>query len=363
MSITMKAAIVREFGEPLVVEQVTLDPPGPGEARIRIAACAVCHSDIHYAEGAWGTGDPVILGHEASGVVEEVGAGVDTLAPGDHVIVSLIRHCGTCFFCAAGEPTQCETTFPLDETSRVRDAAGNAIRQGIRTGAFAEQTVVHESQCVVIPKDLGFEQASLLACGVITGLGAATNTARIEVGSSAVVIGTGGVGLNSIQGARLAGAHPVIAIDLSEDKLAASRTFGATHTVNAGANDVVAAVKELTGGRGADNVLVTVGSAPAMLQGVELLRRGGTMVLVGMPATGVKLPLEAGDIADFGQRILGNKMGSTKPRTDIPRLVTLYQEGRLLLDELVSNRYPLDDINEAFASVNRGEALRNVVVF
>ena len=359
----MKAAVVREFGKPLVIEDVTLEAPEAGEVRVKVAACAICHSDIHYAEGAWGGTPPLILGHEASGVVEETGPGVTSVAVGDPVIVSLIRHCGQCFHCARGEPTQCETKFPLDMAGRLRDRTGAAVGQGIRTGAFAEQTVVHESQCVVIPKDLGFEQASLLACGVITGLGAVTNTAKVPVGSSVVVVGTGGVGLNSIQGARLSGAHPIIAIDLADEKLVAAKTFGATHGLNPVREDVVAGVKTLTGGRGADTVLVTVGSTPAMLQGMELPRRGGTIVMVGMPATGAKLPLEVGDIADAAQTITGSKMGATRPMTDIPKLIELYRDGRLLLDELVTNRYPLDQINEAFESVKKGEALRNVIVF
>jgi S-(hydroxymethyl)glutathione dehydrogenase / alcohol dehydrogenase len=359
----MKAALVREFGKPLVIEDVTLDAPWSQEIRVKIAASAICHSDIHYAEGAWGGTPPLILGHEASGIVEEIGPGVSGMNVGDHVIVSLIRHCGQCFYCSRGEPTQCEASFPLDTPGRIRDASGHPVAQGIQTGAFAEQVVVHESQCVVIPKGLGFEQASLLACGVITGLGAVTNTAKVPVGSSVVVIGTGGVGLNGIQGARLSGAHPIIAVDLSDEKLSAAEKFGATHGFNSVTQDVKAEVHALTGGRGADTVLVTVGSTPAMLQGVELLSRTGTIVLVGMPATGAKLPLEVGDIANLSQTVKGSKMGETRPKTDIPKLIELYQDGRLLLDELVTNRYRLDQINEAFASVNKGEALRNVIVF
>jgi S-(hydroxymethyl)glutathione dehydrogenase / alcohol dehydrogenase len=359
----MKAALVREFGKPLVIEEVSLAGPEAGEVRVKVAACAICHSDIHYAEGAWGGTPPIILGHEASGVVQEIGPGVAGIEIGDHVIVSLIRHCGQCFHCSRGEPTQCETKFPLDQSGRLRDASGAPVGQGIRTAAFAEETVVHESQCVVIPKSVGFEQASLLACGVITGLGAVTNTAKVPVGSSVVVIGTGGVGLNSIQGARLSGAHPIIAVDLSDEKLEAAKGFGATHGFNPSRDDVTAGVKALTEGRGADYVLVTVGSTPAMLQAMALPRRKGTVVMVGMPATGAKLPLEVGDIADYSQTIAGSKMGESRPKTDIPKLIELYQDGRLLLDELVTERYPLDQINEAFASVNRGEALRNVIVF
>jgi S-(hydroxymethyl)glutathione dehydrogenase/alcohol dehydrogenase len=360
---TMKAAVLRAFEMPLVIEDVTLAPPEAGEVTVAVAACAICHSDIHYADGAWGGTPPLILGHEASGIVEAVGPGVRDVAPGDRVIVSLIRHCGHCFHCERGEPTQCETRFPLDTPGRLKDSSGVPIGQGIRTAAFAERTVVHESQCVLMPADLGFEQAALLACGVITGLGAVTNTAKVPVGSSVVVVGTGGVGLNAVQGARLSGAHPIIAIDLSDEKLEAARRFGATHAINPANSDVTDQVRALTGGRGADAVLVTVGSTPAMVQAMALPRRGGTVVLVGMPATGAKLPLEVGDIADYAQTVIGSKMGAARPKTDIPKLIELYKDGRLLLDELITSRYPLERINEAFASVKRGEALRNVIVF
>jgi Zn-dependent alcohol dehydrogenase len=202
-----------------------------------------------------------------------------------------------------------------------------------------------------------------LACGVITGLGAVTNTAKIPSGSSVVVIGTGGVGLNSIQGAVLCGAYTIIALDLVDSKLEAARRFGATHTINAGQAEVQAAVKALTGGRGADYVFITVGSGRAIEQGLSLLRRGGTLVIVGMPAIGVKAALEVVDIAYNGQRVIGSNMGSTRLRVDVPKLVALYQQGRLKLDELITARYPLEEINQAIAKVKRGEALRNVIVF
>ncbi len=210
----MKAAVCTEYGQPLVIEDLELDAPGPGEVRVGLAACAICHSDIHYIEGAWGGTVPVLCGHEAAGVVEELGAGVDSLAEGDHVVVTLIRSFGHCFHCAQGDPTQCETRFALDATSPLRRADGASVRQGLRTAAFAEQVVVHQSQLVAIPKSVPFEAAPLLACGVITGLGAVVNTAQVPSGSSVAVIGTGGVGLNSVQGAALSGANPIIAVDV-----------------------------------------------------------------------------------------------------------------------------------------------------
>jgi len=359
----VKAAVCREFGKPLVIEDIDIAAPGPGEIKVKIAACAVCHSDIHFIEGAWGGKLPAVYGHEAAGVVEQVGAGVAHIKPGDHVVVTLIRSCGTCFFCIQGEPVQCETMFALDRTSPLTTADGKPVVHGLRTGAFAEYAVVHASQAVAIDKDMPLDRASLIACGVITGLGAVVNTASVKAGSSVVVIGTGGVGLNSIQGAALAGAHPVIAVDLSDAKLEAARRFGATHTVNSSREDVRAVVKSLTDGRRADYVFITVGAKAAIEQGFKLIRRAGSLVVVGMPATGVLTSFDPSWFANDSQRVLGSKMGSSRIAVDIPKLVQLYRQGRLKLDELITARYPLDRINDAIAAVTRGEALRNVIVF
>jgi Zn-dependent alcohol dehydrogenase len=223
--------------------------------------------------------------------------------------------------------------------------------------------IVDQSQVVQIPAEMPLDSAALLACGVITGLGAVVNTARVPAGSSVVVIGTGGVGLNSIQGAFLSGAQPIIAIDRVQSKLEAARSFGATHTVNSTEENPLEAVRSLTQGRGADYVFVTVGSIKAMEQGLTLVRKAGTLVIVGMPASGAKLQIEAVDLADNSQHILGSKMGSTRLHLDVPKLVELYRQGRLKLDELITARYPLEEINEAIAAVKRGEALRNVIVF
>lgn len=359
----MKAAVCREFGKPLVIEEIEIARPQAGEVRVKVAACAICHSDIFYAEGAWGGELPSVYGHEAAGVVEAVGAGVSKVKPGDHVVVTLIRACGQCHFCAQGAPVACETSFPLDEASPLSSGDGSAIVQGLRTGAFAEHVVVESSQAVAIPKDVPLDSASLLACGVITGLGAVVNTAKVPSGASVVVIGTGGVGLNSVQGAALCGATTIIAVDLSDDKLAAAKTFGATHGVNPAKEDIGEAVRALTGGRGADYVFVTVGAKAAFDQAYGLLSSLGTVVLVGMPAKGVTSEIDPAAIADRSQRILGSKMGSARTQVDIPNLVSLYKQGRLKLDELVSGRYPLEQINEAIAEVNRGAALRNVIIF
>lgn len=359
----MKAAVCYEFGQPLRIEEITLDSPEKGEVRVKVAACAICHSDIHYAQGAWGGQLPAIYGHEAAGVVEELGEGVSGLSVGDHVIVSLIRSCGGCYYCSQGEAVMCEGDFAIDGAGRATTAKGEKVLQALKTGAFAQEVVVDQSQVVVIPKDMPFDSASLLACGVITGLGAVTQTAKVPAGSSVVVIGAGGVGLNSIQGAALSGAHPIIAVDLLEPKLEASRVFGATHTLNSKDQTAKETIRGLTSGRGADYVFVTVGSTKAMQQGLTFLRRGGTIVIVGMPAIGDKLSFDVLDFADAAQTMLGSKMGSIRPKVDLPKLVALYQEGKLKLDELITKRYPLEEINEAIAAVKRGEALRNIIVF
>jgi S-(hydroxymethyl)glutathione dehydrogenase/alcohol dehydrogenase len=359
----MKAAVCREFKQPLAIEEIGLAAPQAGEVRVRIAACAICHSDVMAIEGAWGGELPAVFGHEAAGVVEEIGAGVARIAPGDHVVVTLLRSCGDCRFCAEGQAPLCETRLPLDERSPLRAGDGSSIRQGLRTGAFAEQVVVHASQVAVIPRSVPLESASLLACGVITGVGAVVNTAAVRPGSHVVTIGTGGVGLNCVQGAALSGARINIAIDVSDQKLAAARRFGASHTLNPRQADARDAVGSLTGGRGADYVFVAAGSAAAIEQGVKLLRRGGTLVVVGMTADGAMVQFEAVNIADHALRILGSKMGSTRLRVDIPILVDWYLQGRLKLDELISARYRLEQINEAIASAANGAVLRNVIVF
>ena len=359
----IKAAVCRAFGAPLTVETVELADPGPGEVLIRTAACAICHSDVFYVDGAWGGELPAVYGHEAAGVVEAVGAGVTRLKPGDHVVATLIRNCGFCPACAEGAPVFCEEVFPLDRLSPLRDGAGISIVHGLRMSAFAEAMVVDQSQAVSIPKDIALDNASLIACGVLTGMGAVVNTARVKAGSSVVVIGCGGVGLNAIQGARLAGCSPIIAVDVEPVKLAAARDFGATDTINAKSEDVRERAAALNGGRKADWVFVSVGVKGAAEQGASLMKRNGATVLVGMPPSGVVATVDPGWLAADGQRILGSKMGSARPVVDVPMIVRLYREGRLKLDQLISGRYRLESINEALASSRTGAALRNVIVF
>jgi Zn-dependent alcohol dehydrogenase len=359
----MKAAICRQFGKPLLIEDITLAAPGPHDIRVSIKACAICHSDITYAEGGWGGDLPAIYGHEAAGVVLEAGPSVSNVKQGDHVVVTLIRSCGSCHYCARGSQVMCEEVFDLDKVSPVADASGVTIAHGLRTGAFAEEVVVHASQAVAVDKDLPFDVASLLACGVITGYGAVVHTSGLKAGEHAVVIGCGGVGLNAIQGAALSGAASVTAIDLEDSKLEAARRFGATHTINPKTDDAREAVMAITDRRGADYVFVTVGAKPALDGAFDYIRKEGSVIVVGMPPSGIFAQYDPGVLAAWNQTVKGSKMGSSRIAEDIPALIRLYREGRLKLDELISGRYRLDQINEAMASVKRGEALRNVILF
>lgn len=359
----MLAAVCRRFGAPLSIEEVRLGEPGPGEVEVALGACAICHSDIHFIDGAWGGDLPAVFGHEAAGRVVRLGEGVDDLALGEHVVVTLVRACGHCYFCDRQEPTTCDHAFSLAERRVLSDRAGQGLTQGMGTAAFAERVLVHRSQVVAVPADLPFDVASLLACGVITGVGAVTNTAAVPAGASVAVIGTGGVGLNVVQGAAIAGADPIIAIDLVPEKRRIALSFGATAAIDPLVENVPNAVKALTGGRGADYVFVSVGSKTAIEAGMKLMRRGGALVIVGMPANGVVIDLDPTGLAAAGQRILGSKMGGARIASDIPLLVELYRDGRLKLDALVSARYPLGAIDEAIAASRGGAALRNVIVF
>lgn len=361
--LTMKAAVCYAFREPLRIEEVTLDAPHSGEVKVRIAATAICHSDVHLIRGEWSADLPVLAGHEAAGIVEWVGENVTAVRPGDRVVVSLLRSCGRCFHCLRGNAHMCEGTFALNSESRLRDASGTAIRQGIFVGAFAEEVVVDQSQVVKIPAEMPMDRAALLGCGVITGTGAVTHSANIREGESVVVIGAGGVGLNTIQAAVLAGANPIIAVDRVESKLEAARAFGATHAIDASAEEPRPIVKKLTSRRGADCAFVTVGSTAAVTQALTLIRPAGRVVIVGMPDWKATVPLRVADLVWNEQRIIGCRMGSTRLQEDVARLIDLYLARRLKLDELITARYPLEHINEAIASMESGAALRNVIVF
>jgi Zn-dependent alcohol dehydrogenase len=358
----MRAAVCHEFGRPLVIETVELVPASAGEVTVQVAACGVCHSDISYVDGEWGGALPSVYGHEVAGVVTAVGAGVTGMERGDHAVVTLVRSCGRCYFCLHEQPALCAGDFPIDHPGPLRLRDGTHVNQAMHVGGFAEAVTVDASQVVPVPRDIPLHSACLLACAVATGYGAVRNTAGVEPGSAVAVIGAGGVGLNAVQGAAIAGAEPVIAIDLSDSRLIAARDFGAHHALHGGAG-AVARVRELTGGRGTDYTFLCVGAPAAALPAIEMTRRGGAVVVVGMPASGVTVPLDLGLVADSGLRLVGSKMGSIRPQADIPALVELYRGGRLKIDELVSATYPLDKINEALALSREGRGLRHVITF
>jgi Zn-dependent alcohol dehydrogenase len=357
----MKAALCRAFNQPLSIETVTLAPPRRGEVEVTLAACAICHSDIHYMDGAWGGTLPAVYGHEAAGWVTALGDGVTAYATGQRVLVTLIKSCGHCACCASGRPTICEDPHYIDTPVALPD--GTPVTQGMATGAFAEKVVVHTSQLAPLPDDLQLDVASLLSCGVITGTGAVFNSARMPSGATVLVIGAGGVGLNAIQGARIAGARRIIAMDVAPEKLEAAAEFGATDGVLAGAADAREQVRALTGGRGADYVYVTVGAIRAYEQALGFCAPGGSVVMAGMTANDEVMRLNPGNAAYFEQSLVGSRMGSTVLTRDIPRLIDYYRQGRLKLDELISNRYPLERINEAIDDARKGVSRRNVILF
>ena len=356
----IRAAVTYEFGGPMTIEQLDLRPAGASEVGVRVAACAICHSDISYMNGAWGGHLPAVFGHEVAGVVDEIGSGADGLALGDHVIVTLVRWCGHCPTCASGLPALCENRSRLSDLSRTPlTLDGGPVHQGMRCAGFAERVVVHTSQVVRVPAEIPFEQASLLACGVITGVGAVMHTAGIGEGATAAVVGLGGVGLNAVQGCVLAGSPLVLGVDPVESKREFATSLGATHTAEPAR--ALERALELTGGRGLDLVVVTAPSASAVEGVVAMLADAGTAVLVGLPA-GATITLDPETIAERGLRIAGSKVGSARPHADVPHMAQLHLAGRLQLEPLVTHRFGLEQINDAIDAARGGEALKVVVV-
>jgi S-(hydroxymethyl)glutathione dehydrogenase / alcohol dehydrogenase len=360
----MKAAVMRAVGEPLRIEDVRIDAPGPREVLVRTVATGVCHSDLHVLEGALPNPLPIVLGHEPAGIVEAVGADVRHVAPGDHVIGCLSAFCGTCEYCVAGRPYLCESETIMrraDEPPRLSQH-GEPVHQFVHLSAFAERMLVHENALVRIRRDVPLDQVALIGCGVTTGLGAVFNTARVQAGRTVAVIGCGGIGLSVVQGARIAGAGRVIAVDTAEWKLELARRLGATDVVNATEGNPVPAVVTMTSG-GADYAFEAIGTPATVRQAVRLTRRGGTIVMIGVVPPGTNVDLPAADIVLREKTILGCLMGSTRFRVDIPRYLELYRSGQLRLDEMISARLPLAGLNDAFAAMRAGTAARSVIVF
>jgi S-(hydroxymethyl)glutathione dehydrogenase/alcohol dehydrogenase len=361
----MKAAVMRAHNAPLELEEVQIDDPGPGEVLVKTTASGICHSDLHVIEGNLPVPPPSILGHEPAGVVEAVGQGVGDFAPGDHVIGCITSWCGVCRFCTEGRPYLCPSQYAgrsPELKPRLRDKDGNPLIQFANLSSFAERMLCPERSLVKIRDDMPLDRASLIGCGVTTGLGAALNTVHIPAGSSVVVIGCGGVGLSAIQGARITGAGRIVAVDAQRWKFDLARKLGATDCVDASDDNPVATVQELTGG-GADFVFECIGLVPTVQQALGMTGRGGTAVLVGVVPITQVVPLSAADITLQEKKVVGSYMGSNRFRFDMPKYVDFYLDGRLFLDEMISQRIGLEDVNEAFDRMRKGEAARQVIVF
>jgi Zn-dependent alcohol dehydrogenase len=367
----IKAAVLTGVDQPLTMrDDVEVESPRAGEIRIRVAASGVCRSDLSMQDGTTPVPMPVVLGHEASAVVLELGPGVTDFAPGDHVVVSWVPQCGACYFCRRGQPHLCQAADAvllagglLDGSPRLR-LDGAPLFQMCGAGTYAEETVIAACAAVKIPDDVPLDIAALLGCSVLSGAGAALNTATITPGDTVAVVGCGGVGLNVIQGARIAGAEVIIAVDIHQAKLDTARLFGATHTVDASRSDPANAVRDLTGQRGADVAFEVLGQARTIEQTVEMTRRGGQAILVGIPRLDVMLTLPAFLGVVLQERtVKGCWYGSADIRGDVPRFLELYRTGQLRLDELVSRRIGLADVNDAMAALNAGEVARSVIVY
>ena len=359
----MKAAVLREVNRPLEVEQVQVDKPGPREVLIQTGASGVCHSDLHFVQGLYATPMPIIMGHEAAGTVEAVGDQVTYLKRGDRVITCLSVFCGHCERCLSGRMVLCSRADVVrtpSEPPRLRQG-DTPVNQFANISSFAEQMLVHEHAAVKVRDDMPIEQLALIGCGVTTGLGAVLNTAKVEPGSTVAVIGCGGVGLNCIQGAVLAGALRIIAIDAVETKLTMAQEFGATDVVDASGGGVVEKIKDLTAG-GVDYSFEAIGKKETAEQSFEMLRAGGTATIVGMIPEGTKIELDGPSFLRE-RKIQGSSMGSNRFRTDMPRYIEFYRQGRLKLDQLVSQRLKLEQINDAFEDMLQGDVARSVITF
>ena len=360
MAQQVRAVVSHSRGKPVSVETVTIPDPGPGEAVVRVRACGVCHTDLHYREGGINDDFPFLLGHEAAGVVESVGDGTTDVAPGDFVILNWRAVCGGCRACKRGEPWYCFSTHNARQPMTL--ASGQPLSPALGIGAFAEKTLVAGGQCTKVDPAVEPEVAGLLGCGVMAGIGAAVNTGRVRPGDSVAVIGCGGVGDAAIAGARLAGATTIIAVDIDDKKLRWAQDFGATHTVNSRRRDTVEAIQELTDGNGANVVIDAVGRPETFKQAFYGRDLAGTAVLVGVPdpRTTIELPLI--DVFGRGGAVKSSWYGDCLPSRDFPALIDLHLQGRLPLERFVSETIGLDDVEEAFHRMERGEVLRSVVL-
>jgi len=356
----VRGVIARGKGEPVTIEQVLVPDPGPGEAVVTVQACGVCHTDLHYREGGIGEDFPYLLGHEAAGVVEAVGPDVTEVAPGDFVILNWRAVCGRCRACRRGRPWYCFATHNASQSMTLTD--GTRLSPALGIGAFLDKTLVAAGQCTKVDPEAPATVAGLLGCGVMAGLGAAVNTGGVTRGDSVAVFGCGGVGDAAIAGAVLAGATTVIGVDVDDRKLEWAREFGATHTVNSREQDPVEAIRAVTGGFGVDVAIEAVGLPAVYEQAFNARDLAGTVVLVGVPRPDMRLDLPMLDVFGRGGALKSSWYGDCLPERDFPTLISLYRQGRLPLDKFVSETIGLEDVEAAFARMERGEVLRSVVV-
>lgn len=363
-----KAAVLNDVGARLEIDELEMRPLQAGDVLVRIYASGLCHTDLEVIQGSLAYPMPIVLGHEGAGVVEEVGAGVTNVRPGDHVILSWNPHCGHCFYCERDLPILCEPFRQHQPRGHLFDGTSRLHRDGEKvhhysvTSTHAEYTIVPESGAIAVPKKIPFDRACIIGCGVMTGVGGVIRKAQVEPGSSVAVIGCGAVGLNSLQGARLAGAAKIIAVDIGEDKLERALEFGATHTVDAVNADAVSQVLDLTAGRGADYVLESAGNAQVFRTSVEMVRPGGSVVWLGKVNVDADVSFRWGSL--MGEReMVRSSYGNARPVRDFPWLVEQYLAGNLMLDELITRRIRLDEINDGFDMLARGEGIRTVIMF
>ena len=356
----MKAAILREANTPLSIEDVEVTKPGPREVLVRTAAAGICHSDYHFMNGSYSTALPSIMGHESAGIVEQVGENVSYLRAGDHVISCMSMFCGSCNYCLTGKPYGCASLDEMARPGRIK-INSEIIHQGYHLGSFAEQMLLHEHALVKIDKDMPLDRAALIGCAVTTGIGSVIHTARVEPGATVAVIGCGGVGLSAINGADIAGAGRIIAIDVVEEKLELAKQFGAHETINARTTDPVEAILEITSG-GVDYAFEALGLKQTCEQAFGMIRPSGTACIIGMVPEGQKIEISASDLIS-DRRLIGSNMGSNAFRIDMPHFIDFYLHGKLKLDAMISKTIPLTQVNEAYAEMLTGKIARSVITF
>jgi S-(hydroxymethyl)glutathione dehydrogenase / alcohol dehydrogenase len=361
----VKAAVMWAFNEPLKVESLKLKAPRPDEVVVKVVASGVCHSDLSVQQMKLPVPPPVVLGHEGAGIIEEVGKEVTSLKPGDHVVLSWVENCGHCHYCINGNDHLCDTGIrnAMAGQEAVFEKDGIDIARMAGVASFAERTIVRATACIKIADDVPLDRACLVGCGVMTGVGAAINTAKVRPGETVAVFGCGGVGLNVIQGAALSGAARIIAVDLVPKKLEMAKVFGATDVVNGKDADPADAIRAATDGLGVDYAFEVIGAPPVIVQAFHSVKRGGKVIVVGVPGFGTEVSIPAFDLPLQEKAVIGSLYGSANMHRDMPKLIDLYMQKRLKIDELISRRIKLDDVNAAFEAMEKGEVARSVIVY